>query len=73
MVRRELGLRSQKSCTRDLQACTVTCLLQACLPIVRWASSPPQGRGDDRTLCSGEHQTQGVPSPGPGSPLARPG
>ena len=32
-----------------------------------------QGRGDDQTLCSGEHRTQGLPSPGPGSSLARPG
>lgn len=32
-----------------------------------------QGRGDDPTLCSGEHRTQELPSPGPGSSLARPG
>ena len=65
MVRRELRLRNQKSCTRDSKACTATCLLQTCFPIVQWALSPPFRVVVMTRLCAqGSTGPRGCPAQG---------
>lgn len=71
MVRRELRLRNQKSCTRDSKACTATCLLQTCFPIVQWALSPPFRVVVMTRLCAqGSTGPRGAPDPGAAQPRA---